>query len=88
MFDYKFKDGILDLQIDSNEDGEPVLKLKLNSSEALQEAIKRGSPVEGVKLVDFSFSGSKIKIWLDTDKDGENLMELEIDLMEAFDELT
>lgn len=85
-FDVKFEDGKMELSIDSNLDGEKLIYVSVNMNEALQEVIKRGEPVEGVKLVDFEFSTQKIVLKLDTDKDGEKLLEIELNLAEALDE--
>lgn len=83
---FEVKDNALNLGVDSNEDGEPLLKLKLNLTEGMQEIMNREAEITGAKVVDFSFSGTKLKLKLDTDKDGEALLELELDLMEGFDE--
>lgn len=84
----EIKDGKLHVGVDSNEDGENSLALKLNLSEAIQEAIAKGEAVEGVKVVDFKFELTKLVIKLDTDKDGEEVIELVVDLAESFDEIS
>ena len=84
--DLKIEEGKLVVSADLNEDGQPVLTAKINLSEGLEEAFKKGEAVEGVKLVDVKFEMTKLKVVLDTDKDGEQLLELDIDLAEAFDE--
>ena len=76
----------LKLSLDTNEDGQKLMSLNLNMSEAVAEAFKKGVAIEGAKLVDFKFLGTKLVLALDTDKDGEKVLELEIDLMEALDE--
>jgi len=81
-------DGVFELKVDPNQDGQEVFKLKMFTSEVIQEAISREKSIEGAKLVSFGFEGSKLKLSLDTDKDGEILLELEIDLMEIFDEFS
>ena len=35
--DFKFEDGVLVLKVDSNEDGETLLELKISLSEAFDE---------------------------------------------------
>ena len=85
---FEVKDGALNLAVDSNQDGEPVVKMKLNLSEAVQESFSKGEAIEGVKVVDFKFSLTKLNLTLDTDRDGEKLLELEIDLAEGLDEGT
>ena len=87
MVKFDIADDTMNLDIDSNNDGEKVVRLSLNISEAIKEAVSRGKAVEGVKLAAFEFQGSKLVILLDTDKDGTPLMALDIDLMEAFDEI-
>ncbi len=85
-FDVKFEGDKLELGLDMNQDGEKLLKAKINLSEAVQEAFKKGAAVEGVKSATVSFSGTKLIVKVDTDKDGEALMDLELNLMEALDE--
>lgn len=85
---YEVKDAALNVGLDLNEDGEKSVDLKVHLGEALEEAFKKGTAVEGVKVVDFKFELTKLKITLDTDQDGEKLVELSIDLAEAFDEGT
>ncbi len=84
----EFKDGTLIAGLDLNQDGEKSFDMKIHLNEALEEAIKRGEPIEGAKVVDFKFELTKMILVLDTDKDGEKLLELKIDLAEAFDEGT
>lgn len=84
---FGMKDKMLNLAVDSNKDGEPVLKIGLNISEAIQEAFMRNKAIEGAKLVEMKFEGSKLRIMIDTDKDGEKLLELEINMLEAVDEI-
>lgn len=84
---YAVKDGNLNIGVDSNEDGQNSVTIKLNLTEAIQEAIFRGDAVEGAKVVDFSFQFTKLVLKIDTDRDGEALLELEIDLAEVFDEI-
>lgn len=81
-------DGKVSMKVDPNKDGQEVLKLTLDPSEAVQEAFKRQGEVKGVKLVSFKLKGSKLILKLDTDKDGESVLDLEIDFMEAIDEVT
>ena len=83
----EIKDGKLLVGVDTNEDGENSLSMKLNLSEAVSEAIAKGEAVEGVKVVDFKFELTKLVIKLDTDKDGENVLELVVDIAESFDEI-
>lgn len=87
MFDYEVKEGHFRATIDTNKDGQPVVSMGLNLSEAIQEMIKRGTAVENVKVVGFKFMGTKMVLKLDTDKDGEHVLDLEIDLLEAADEI-
>lgn len=86
-FDVKVEDGALVLGLDPNKDGEDVLKAKVYLSEAVQEAMNRSAPVEGVKVVSLSFENSRLKLKLDTDKDGEAVLDLELDLIEGFEEV-
>ena len=85
---YEVKDNALNVGLDSNEDGQNSVSLKVNLSEALGEAFQKGTAVEGAKVVEVKFELTKLKVVLDTDKDDENLLELEIDLAEAFDEVS
>lgn len=84
----EIKENAIEFGTDLNEDSEKSLIGKLYLNEALQEAIKRGAPVEGAKIVDFKFEMTKLIIVIDTDKDGEKLFELKMDLPEMFDEAT
>jgi len=86
-FDFEIKEGSLHASVDMNQDGEKLMKIKLNLTEAIQEAFAKGEAIKDVKVVDFKFELTKLKLKLDTDKDGEELMEIEIDLAEAFDEM-
>ena len=88
VLDFEVKDGNLILGVDSNKDGENVVSLRLKLSEAVEEAIARGKPIEGVKAVSLEFKGTKLLLKVDTDRDGEQLLEIEIDLGEAFDEIS
>jgi len=87
VLSYEVQNGMLVLGVDSNEDGDKVLDLKLNITEGIQEALQKGEKMEGAQLVGFEFSATKLKLMIDSDQDGENLLELEIDLMEAVDEI-
>ena len=87
VIDFDFSAKEVNLAVDSNKDGQHVVKMKLNISEAIAEAIQRGEPVEGAKLADFRFDGSKAYVAIDTDLDSEKLIEIEIDLMEVVDEV-
>ena len=84
---FGFTEGVLDLDVDANKDGEKVLKLSLNVNEAVQEAISKGEKLEGVSIVDFEFEGSTLNLQIDSDMDGEPVLKIKIDLMEAFDEI-
>jgi len=86
-FKFGIENGELVLAVDPNKDGQDVVSLKLNLSEAVSEAFARGASVEGVKLVSLGFEGAKLKLAIDTDKDGERLVELVVDLAEVADEI-
>lgn len=83
----KVEEGAVLFSVDSNEDGQDSIKIKLNLGEAVQEAFQREESIEGAKIVDFKFSFTKLQLKIDTDRDGENLLELELDLGEIFDEV-
>lgn len=85
--DYAFKDGSVEVGVDSNQDGEKALSLNLKMSEAVAEAFSKGTAVEGVKVVDFAFTGSELLLKLDTDKDGEECLSLKLSLAEIADEV-
>ena len=57
---YGFTEGVLDLSVDANKDGDHVLNLKLDVNEAVEEAINKGTAIEGVSVADFKFEGSKL----------------------------
>lgn len=82
-----FEGNKLKVGLDLNEDGEKSVELELSVNEALQEAMRTGKEVEGVKMVSMKFVGSKMVIVLDTDKDGEPVAKLSVDLMESIDEV-
>jgi len=86
-FEVKFEDNKLHLAVDMNQDGDKLMVAKLNLSEAIQEAFKKGEKIEGAKVVGFQFNLTKLVVKIDTDQDGEPLLELEIDLAEALDEV-
>ena len=83
---YEVKDNALSVGLDANQDGQNSLNLKLQLSEAVQEAFAKGVAVEGVKSASIKFEGSKLVLVVDTDKDGEALLNLEVDLFEAIEE--
>lgn len=85
-FDVSFDEGKLVLGIDSNQDGQKLVDIKVNMNEAIQEIFKKGEKIEGAKLVAFEFNLTKLVLKLDTDQDGEELLDIEIDLAEAIDE--
>ncbi len=87
-FEVEFADNKLQMSLDTNQDGEKLMKASVYLSEAIQEALQRKDSVaiEGAKVVSFDFNLTKLVVKIDTDKDGEPLMELEIDLAEALDE--
>ena len=85
--EFKVENSILHIGVDPNQDGQKVLTAKLHLSEAIQEAFKKGVPVEGAKVVSFEFKLTKLVLMIDTDQDGEPLLELEIDLAEVVDEI-
>lgn len=80
-------DGELKFAVDLNQDGQPFLVGGLVLSEALQEAIARGEPIEGAKVVEFKIEKSKLRLMLDSDKDGEKLFYLDLDLIESVDDV-
>lgn len=82
------KDGALEVGLDTNGDGQNVVDLKLNISEAVSEAIAKGTAIEGHKVVNLKFEGTKLVIDIDSDKDGEPLLDVVVDLGEAFDEIS
>lgn len=82
-----FENNEFSLEVDTNEDGQKVLDCKLSLAEGIQEILKRGEKVEGIKAVAVEFSLAGLKIILDTDKDGEKLGEINIYLTEALDEV-
>lgn len=86
-FNIKIEDGKAIIGLDTNADGENVLDLSLDMSEAIQEVFSKGEAVEGVKIASFNFEGKKLNLSIDTDKDSEELLNLSIDLGELFDEL-
>ena len=87
-FEVEFADNKLQMSLDTNQDGEKLMKASVYLSEAIQEALQRKDSVaiEGAKVVSFDYNLTKMVVKIDTDKDGEPLMELEIDLAEALDE--
>jgi translation elongation factor EF-1beta len=85
-FEVKFKESKLELSLDTNQDGQKLVYIKVNMNEALQETMNRGDKIEGAKLVSFEFGLKGLKLKLDTDQDGEELLEMNIDFMEAIDE--
>lgn len=86
-FSLDVQDGKLSAKIDTNKDGQPVVEMDLHLTEGLQEAILRGLPTAGGKVVDMRFVGTQLHLKVDTDKDGESLLDLKIDLGEGFDEI-
>jgi len=88
----KVEGGNIVAGLDTNQDGENSLSLKLSINEAIQEglaALKKGEKKEvsvDAKKVDIVFEGSTIKLKIDTDGDGESLLELELDMVEVLDE--
>lgn len=88
MFTLKVENDKLIADLDTNKDGEAVVKLELSLKEAMQEIFNKGVEVQGVKVAAVKFEMTKLKVVLDTDKDGENLLTLTVDLGEVFDEVT
>jgi len=84
----EFKDGKLVAGLDTNEDGQNVLEVKISMTEALEEVLKREDPKEGVKIADLKMDGAKLILKVDTDKDGEELLDLVFDLSEGLDEVS
>jgi len=85
-FDVGFEDNKLNLSLDTNQDGEKLMTLKINLPEAVQEAFKKGEEIEGQKVVNFKMSSKGLELSMDSDKDGEPSIELQVNLMEAVDE--
>lgn len=89
----KFVGGSLVVGLDTNEDGQNVMDLKINMQETLEEAfaaIKKGEKKEvelDVKKVVLKFGAEGMTLTVDTDQDGENSIELNVSLMEAVDEV-
>lgn len=90
----KYKDGKLVAGLDTNEDGENLLTLKLNVNEAIQEALDKLSKGEeskvalDVKKVELEFGVGGMKLKVDTDQDGEHVLEVDLSFSEAIDEVT
>ena len=78
----------MDISVDADEDGEPSVSLKISLTEAMQEAIRSGTQIEGAKLVDFGFDEGKLVISIDTNLDGQPLLSLAVNLVESFDEIS
>ena len=92
--DVKMNMTSLIVNVDTNQDGQPVVALDLCMPEALGEAMsafKKGDTTAPVNLdakaFEIKFEGSNLVITVDSDKDGEKLCTLKIDLAEAFDEV-
>lgn len=83
---YKVQDNNLQVGLDANEDGQNSLTLKINLSEAIKEALKKGAAVEGVKTATIKFEGLKLIVVIDSDKDGVPLLTVEADITEAIEE--
>lgn len=84
--DIEFKDGVVKFGLDMNQDGEKSIEGELYLSEALQEAINRGEPIEGAKVVSMKFEGMKMVLVIDTDRDGQPLFKIKMNLPEVIDE--
>lgn len=84
---YKVQDNNLLVGLDTNQDGQNSLELKLNLSEAVKEAFSNGTSLEGVKPAVIKFEGTKLILVVDTDKDGEHLLTLNLDLIETLEEI-
>lgn len=84
----EFKDNALVAGLDSNQDGEKSIDLKLHLKEALAEAMDKGEAQVDAKVVSVKFELTKLKVMIDTDKDGEPLLELTVDLGDSFDEVS
>lgn len=87
MIDYDIDGSDLNVSIDPNEDGQPVVEMKLSLMEAVQEALCGGESISGNSVVRFDSECSKIIVEIDSNKDGEPMLTLKIDLFEAFDEI-
>lgn len=85
-FKYEVIDNKLVVGLDSNEDGQASLELKLSLAEAIQEAFKKSEGVQGVKSATVKFEGAKLILVVDSDKDGEPLLHLTLDLFEGIEE--
>jgi hypothetical protein len=86
-FEFGVKDGKLSLAVDSNKDGENLIKCEVDLNEGFAEAFKKGEKLEGQKKVDFDLSASGLKLKVDSDQDGEPLFTFELSFAEVVDEL-
>jgi hypothetical protein len=85
---FEIKENKLQVGVDTDQDGEKSLDLKVHLGEAIQEAFARQEAIEGNKLVSIKFELTKLRIKVDTDKDGEEVLDLSIDLGESFSEVS
>ncbi len=89
----KFEDGKIVAGLDTNEDGENSVEVRLNLKEGFEEgfaALKKGEEKTisvDAKAVNFVFKDNSIFVVIDTDKDGEELMDVKIDISESFEEI-
>ena len=94
-FPIKFENGILEAGLDTNNDGENAVSVKLDTKEGLEEAFARVLKGESTgekitldgKTIEVEFGVGGVKLKVDTDRDGEPLLVLDISLMESFDEI-
>ena len=87
LFNYKFEDGKFSFSVDTDKDGEPSVEGFIILDEAIQEAMKKGVPIEGQKSVTFSTSLGGLKMVVDTDKDGQPSGEMNVSFGEVISEV-
>lgn len=78
----------LKVGVDTNEDGQNAVEVKLNVKEGLEELFSKGEVKLEVKTLSLKLVGTKVVMTVDTDKDGESLLEVDADLLESYEEVS
>ena len=84
-FGYEFEGSQVKAFIDSDNDGNKSLELKLGLKELVEEILLKGGKAE--KKISFEMNGLNLVAKVDTDGDGEAVFELVANIAEAGDEI-
>lgn len=83
----EFKDGGVDVSLDSDNNGVEAVGVFGSFQEIYEEILKRGNKIEDYKIVGTRAEGMTVFVDVDTDQDGQPSMVVRINIAEGLNEV-